>query len=215
MRFLSATGAARRLAVSALAVAAGLCLVASPTAAQSVTDSFAGFSTSSNEPINIESDTLEVRDAEKIAIFRGNVMAEQSGMTLRARELLVNYTGDDEQSGSGGSQITKITAEGKVLIVTDSEQTATSDWANFDVASQTVVIGGNVVLSQGENVIKGDRLVIDLTTGRSRFENEGQPAAGQRVRGLFKPRKSGEDPARRAADTGPPLPAGGTAAPPP
>ena len=62
------------------------------------------------------------------------------------------------------------------------DQTATSTWARFDVKSQTVTIWGDVVLSQGENVIKGDRLVIDLKTNRSRFENQGDVATGKRPR---------------------------------
>ena len=55
-----------------------------------------------------------------------------------------------------------------------------------------MTIGGNVVLTQGENVIKGDRLVIDLKTGRSRFEHTGDPATGKRprVKGLFMPQQS-------------------------
>ena len=92
-----------------------------------------------------------------------------------------------------GTQITSITAEGKVLIESGDDQTSTSDWALFDVIKQTVTIGGNVVLSQGENVIKGDQLVIDLKTNRSRFVHQGDPSKRQRVRGLFMPKKSGED----------------------
>jgi hypothetical protein len=40
-------------------------------------------------------------------------------------------------------------------------------------------------------VIKGDRLVIDLTTGESRFENTGNPATGGRIRALFMPKQEG------------------------
>jgi lipopolysaccharide export system protein LptA len=48
-------------------------------------------------------------------------------------------------------------------------------------------VGGNVVLTQGQNVLKGDRLVIDLKTGESRFENPGTTTAGGRIRALFVP----------------------------
>jgi len=173
-----------------------------PTAAraQNVATNFGGFSGNSNEPINIEADTLEVQDANKIAIFSGNVKAVQGTMTMRSKQLKVKYS--DEQAGaagaagekkSGGSQITSIKAEGKVLIESGDDQTSTSDWAIFDVIKQTVTIGGNVVLSQGGNVIKGDQMVIDLKTKRSRFVNQGDPSKRQRVRGLFMPKKSGED----------------------
>jgi lipopolysaccharide export system protein LptA len=52
-----------------------------------------------------------------------------------------------------------------------------------------VTVGGNVVLTQGKNVLKGDRLVIDLKTGESRFENSGNTAAGGRIRALFMPKE--------------------------
>ena len=159
--------------------------------AQSLSDNIAGLTKKTDQPIDIQSDTLEVLDDEKRAIFRGNVEAVQGSMTLRSRELLVNYDGGEGLSGSN-SRITKIRADGKVLITTEKNQTATSDWAIFDVKTQLVTIGGNVVLSQGENVIKGDRLVIDLKTGRSRFENEGQVAEKKRVRGIFKPKQANE-----------------------
>jgi lipopolysaccharide export system protein LptA len=183
---------ARPLAIlSALALAAALGLLpAGGAGAQAVSDSFGGFSTDSNAPIDIEADTLEVLDAEQVAIFRGNVKAVQGDMTLRSKTLHVSYTGDEGMQDSC-TEITRIRAEGPVIITTKEDQTSTSDWALFDVKSQTVTIGGNVVLSQGENVIKGDRLVIDLKTGRSRFENPDDVASDgrKRVKGLFMPQQ--------------------------
>lgn len=199
------------------AILAFACLFAAPPAsAQMFTEKFGGFS-KSTEPIDIESDSLEVRDQDKVAIFKGNVKAAQGKTTLRARELRVSYSGDAGVAASDGekaavadkpagdakqpdgkrkgkdkpsTQITKIEAKEKVLVTIEQDQTATSDWAIFDVKAQTVTIGGNVVLSQGGNVIKGDRLVIDLKTSQSRFETgAGGPA---RVKGVFMP-KQGKD----------------------
>ena len=156
-------------------------MLTGPLAAQSINQNIAGFSRDSNAPIDIESDTLEVQDSQKLAIFRGNVKAVQADMTLRSKELHVKYSGGQGAQGAG-NRITTIRAKGKVVITTKDDQTATSDWALFDVKSQTVTISGNVVLSQGKNVIKGDRLVIDLKTNRSRFENKGDIATGKRPR---------------------------------
>ena len=167
-------------------------LIGQPNAlqAQGMGDRIANLTNNSDKPIDIEADTLEVLDAEKRAIFKGNVKASQGGMTLRTRQLAVSYSGEQGLSGSS-SKITRIRADGKVLIETETNQTATSDWADFEVVKQVMTIGGNVVLSQGENVIKGDRLVIDLKTGHSRFENEGQQATPGRVRGIFTPNQLG------------------------
>jgi len=92
--------------------------------------------------------------------------------------------------GDNGTKITKIYAKGDVVINSDQEQTTTSDWAIYDVPGKTVTVGGNVVLTQGKNVLKGDRLVIDLTTGESRFDNSGNAVAGkQRIKALFMPKQ--------------------------
>jgi lipopolysaccharide export system protein LptA len=108
--------------------------------------------------------------------------------------------GDTKAGGGGalggdGTQISKIEARGEVIITSDQDQTTTSDWALYDVPAQQVTVGGNVVLMQGKNVLKGDRLVIDLATGESRFENPGNAAAPGRIRALFMPKdaKPGDD----------------------
>jgi lipopolysaccharide export system protein LptA len=212
-------------------------LAATPAPAQTMTNTFGGFSKNSNQPIDIESDVLVVHDAQKYATFKGNVKAVQGTTTLRSRELDVHYvgsgsdsltkgpdttgstpaptpgatpgTGDAKPSGVGlgtnnGTQISKIEARGEVVITSDQDQTTTSDWALYDVPAQLVTVGGNVVLMQGKNVLKGDRLVIDLKTGESRFENRGSTAAGGRIRALFMPKevKPGDDNSKSDASSG-------------
>ena len=88
--------------------------------------------------------------------------------------------------GDNGTKITRIYARGDVVINSDQDQTTTGDLADYDVPGQTVVVSGNVVLTQGKNVLKGDRLVINLTTGESRFDpgsaNSGKPG---RIKAIF------------------------------
>jgi len=177
--------------------------------AQGIGTSFEGYKKSADKPIDIEADILEVDDKKKLAVFRGNVVARQGGFSLKAKELQVHYTGDagsnltptsaddpgkpdaaaSKQKGARGSRITRIEAKGKVLVTTKEGQSATSEWARFHVVKQVVTIGGSVVLSQGENVLRGDRLVIDLKSGKSRFEVAGE-SGKQRIRGLFQPKRN-------------------------
>jgi lipopolysaccharide export system protein LptA len=188
----------------------GLLALASPLAAQTLSNSFGGLSESSDEPIDIESDVLTVYDAKKYATFKGNVKAVQGTTTLRAAELDVHYVGGGAEKITGQkaaepvpaanqpatpagpeAQISKIEARGSVVITSDDDQTTTSDWALYDVPAQLVTVGGNVVLSQGQNVLKGERLIINLKTGESRFENPGNAATGGRIRALFMPKQDG------------------------
>ena len=190
-----------------------------------MTNTFGGFSKNSDQPIDIESDVLVVHDAKKYATFKGNVKAVQGTTTLRATELDVHYVGGGGASltgsratgaalpptpsreGAGGevrpqaTQISKIEAKGNVIITSEQDQTTTSDWALYDVPAQIVTVGGNVVLMQGKNVLKGDRLVIDLKTGESRFENNGKTVAGGggRIRALFVPKEDAKDGKKAAA----------------
>lgn len=170
--------------------------VTNVTHAQSIAESFGGFSKKNNEPIKIEADTLEVLDDKKIAIFSGNVKVVQGKFQLVSKKLKVTYSG-----GVGGKNkkeaagIKQIDATGKVAINTPDNQSATSDWAKFDVLAKIVTIGGNVVLSQSGNVMRGDTLVIDLNTGRSKFHSttkaSGQkPGKRPRISGVFFPGKN-------------------------
>jgi lipopolysaccharide export system protein LptA len=98
--------------------------------------------------------------------------------------------------GDNGTKITRIYARGDVVINSDQDQTTTGDLADYDVPGQMVTVSGNVVLTQGKNVLKGDRLVINLTTGESRFDpgtaNSAKPA---RIKAIFQKQEaaSGDD----------------------
>ena len=160
-----------------------------------------GFSQNRDQPVHIEAATLEVRDKEKQATFSGNVRVTQGDTGLRSNTLVVFYDQGGE-NGSGGSmkaatpgpggqqKIKKLEARGSV-VVTQKEQTATGDLGLFDMRTNTVTLSGNVVLTQGPNVLRGERLVVDLTSGVSRVES-GKNGQG-RVQGLFMPGSAGPD----------------------
>lgn len=134
------------------------------------------FQTDPNAPIDVEADTLTASDKAKTAIFRGDVRVVQGAFTIRAPELTAVYSGqaaiaaDGTKQAGGGTQLERIKATRKVLITSGSDQSVVGDWAEFDTRSNTAVIGGNVVLSQGRNVVRGQKLVIDMVTGKSRME---------------------------------------------
>ena len=111
----------------------------------------ASYSANADKPMDIESDSLEVDDKKKIATFKGNVSATQGDFNLRAKEIQVTYT-DSKKSGTkketasnaptspipggGAGDIQQIDAKGKVLMNAKDGQTATSDWAVFEVKKQ-------------------------------------------------------------------------------
>ena len=163
-----------------------------------------GFSQNRDQPVHIEAAKLEVRDKQKVATFSGDVRVKQGDTGMRCRILKVYYERDEDNGkgkpktqtmpaatpGPGGEQrIKRLEAIGNV-VVTQKEQTASGNLGIFDMKSNTVTLTGNVVMTQGQNVLRGDKLVVNLTSGVSRVES-GKNGSG-RVEGLFMP--SGEGP---------------------
>lgn len=148
------------------------------SAPASDTSAFAGLGENRNAPIQIEADQLEVREKDKTAVFSGNVSVRQDDATLRTQRLVVFYTGEGSglSNGAGGApqqNISRLEATGKVL-VTSRDQTATGDQANFDVQARKLELSGNVTLTQGKNVLRGGKLLVDLTTGEARMVSSAQ-----------------------------------------
>ncbi len=143
------------------------------------------FKHDSSQPIEITADTLDVAQADQTAIFSGNVVAIQGELRLGSDNLRVYYRGGEARTAAQGA-ISKLDAIGAVA-VSSPRETATSEWAVYDVDSGQITLGGKVVLTRGENVLRGEQLVIDLESGQSRIV--GAQGAGGRVKGLFIPAK--------------------------
>ena len=137
-----------------------------------------------DQPIDIVADQLEVRQNEDIAIFRGAVEASQGDLRLMADTLTVFYASAQDVDNPS---IARIDASGAVSISSPSES-ADGEWGVYDVTKRLITIGGNVTLRRGENVLVGERLEIDLTTGVTRFDGSSLAVESDiagRVRGRF------------------------------
>lgn len=93
-------------------------------------------------------------------------------------------------------KIKKIEALGGV-IVTSKEQKATGDRADFMMKENIVILTGNVVVSQGQNVMRGDKLIVELNTSKAHMEAGTKDKPG-RVQGLFLP--SDKDEKKKGGD---------------
>jgi lipopolysaccharide export system protein LptA len=163
-----------------------------------------GFSQNRDKPVKINAAELEVHDKDKIAVFSGDVHLIQGDTSMRSSKLVVFY--DDQppppapapKSGKGAQASTQITpqqnqqikrveARGSV-IVTQKDQTATGNEGIFDMRANTVTMQGNVLISQGTSVIRGDKLTVNMTTGDAAVtaaEKCDKPPC--RVTGVFDP----------------------------
>jgi len=146
----------------------------------------ASFKTDPQAPIDVSADSLDVNDQKKVAVFRGDVDATQDTFKIRCAELSAFYKGEAglmDAANPGGapkggekasSELTRIEARKEVRVTSKDGQTATGDWADFDAKTNKVVMGGNVVLSRGKSMVRGTRLLIDMTTGESKIDTAPQ-----------------------------------------
>jgi lipopolysaccharide export system protein LptA len=190
------------------------------SAVQGVPNAMQGFSQNRDQPIQIEAAALEMRDKKKEATFSGNVKVVQGDTTMTSKTLVVFYESSSGQPapppanakgaksapmqsatpGPGGSSsIKRLEAKGSV-VVTQKDQVVTGETAIFDTKANLITMLGGVVLTQCKNVLRGDRLLVDMTTGVSRVESD-----GGKVQGLFI-QQSGQACGSPPAGSGPAIP---------
>jgi lipopolysaccharide export system protein LptA len=172
-------------------------------AVSGVPNAMQGFTQNRDQPIQIEAASLEMRDKKKEATFSGNVKVVQGDTTMTSKTLVVFYESSGGSNGStgaapaqpanakaaakpaagapmqsatpgpgGASSIKRLEARGNV-VVTQKDQVVTGETAVFDTKANLITMLGGVVLTQCQNVLRGDRLMVDMTTGVSRVESDG------------------------------------------
>ncbi|OQW61068.1 MAG: hypothetical protein A4S14_18105 [Proteobacteria bacterium SG_bin9] len=171
-----------------------------------------GFSQNRDKPIRIDATSLEVRDKDKAATFTGNVKVVQGDTTMYCKVLVVFYEQSGGQSGgdqskaamktatpgpAGSSSVKRLEARGGVR-VEQKDQVVTGDLGIFDTKTNLVTVTGNVVLTQNQNVLKGEKLVVDMTTGVSKVDSPG----GKGVSALINTSNSKDSPGGLATPMG-------------
>ncbi len=134
----------------------------------------------SNAPIDVASDRIEVQDRADRAIFSGNVRVKQAALTLDTQRLTLSYS-----SGSG-VKINRLDASGGVVVRSPSE-TARGNFGIYDLNRKLITLIGAVQLNRGGSQINGQRLTIDLNSGRAVVDGGGRGIgqSGGRVTGRF------------------------------
>lgn len=180
-------------------------MAATPVLAQKAKGSgapFAGFGSNSKEPIKIDSNKLEVFDKENRAVYSGDVVVVQGQTIVRSSTMTIHYVSAKSAGGgtsapaAGQNSIRKIDFDGPVS-VTSGTQAATGKFMTYDAQSETVTLTGNVVISDCDNVQRGERAVYDVRSGRATVD----AGAKGRVQGVFTP--GSEDKKKAAGECGP------------
>ena len=115
------------------------------------------------KPIEILADTMEWNKQLGQAIAIGNAKAIQGESIIKADKIIAVLDKTDNQ------KIKKLLANGNVEFLKD-KQFATGDKAIYHLDQDKVIITGNVKLERDNNIVKGEKLIIDFLTGLSKIE---------------------------------------------
>lgn len=156
-----------------------------------------GLGPDSDGPVDITADELEVQNKACVSVWRGKAEALQGQTRLRAdllRAVMATKPGAAGAVGTGAcGDLIRMEAEGSVFYVTAKDQRVRGDAGVYDAASETVTLTGDVVAVQGQNVLRGTKMVFNTKTGEGRMVGSSTGAnAKSRPRGVFYPSKKSE-----------------------
>lgn len=135
---------------------------------------------SNDGPIEMTSDKTEAFSNEHKAVLTGRVEVLQGQIRLRSDRLVIYYrnkTGSHSPvttasaGASGMGEIDRAEAYGNVYLVTPTE-VVRGDQAVYTADDDTIVVTGRVILTRGESVAEGRRLVVNRTAGTSTLEGD-------------------------------------------
>jgi lipopolysaccharide export system protein LptA len=147
----------------------------------------------SSAPVDISADEQEVINSQCKTIFRGAVEVLQDKARMRANVMTVynrrKAPGRASSSPSGNNDcgdVDHVEADGNVFYVTP-EQTVRGDHAVYDYGTDTIVVTGDVVAVQGQDVARGDRMTIKTKTNDVKMESNATGRGKTRVRAVLYP----------------------------
>ncbi len=132
----------------------------------------------SDKPVQVDGDRLEVLEDQGKAIFEGNVRVVQGETILRTGKLEIYYVRNADGSvATGGAQIDRLEASNGVNIQSGT-QVATGETGTFDMASEILTLSGKrVTLSEDGNVATGCKLTVNMRNSRAKLEGCGTGAS--------------------------------------
>ena len=140
-----------------LALATLLCLPMALSAQSNI--NIGGITVDPTEAVEISADNLTVEQESGTAIFSGNVVVGQGDLRISAGRVEVVYA---EAAG----EIAQLRASGGVTFATATEA-AEADSASYDLAQESLVLSGEVLLTQGATAISADEMRVDLASGNA------------------------------------------------
>lgn len=136
------------------------------------TPAMAQLSQDPDAPIDITGETFEAFEGRDMAIWTGDVQVVQAEAVLTAPKLSI--------FGIANGNINRIEASGGIRY-TNGVESISGDKATYREEDGTIIVTGNVVVVQDNQVMSGERLIYHIDNGELRFS----ASDSGRVRGIF------------------------------
>ncbi|MEM9250004.1 MAG: lipopolysaccharide transport periplasmic protein LptA [Pseudomonadota bacterium] len=140
-------------------------LLVGAAGAQGTDLTFGDGQATSDQPVEITADALDVNRDAGLATFTGNVVVTQGALRLTGATVNVVYgPGPD-----GQTDVQEVTAEGNVVLV-NGEDAAEGETALYTVATGLIVMTGDVLLTRPDSAMTGEKLTVHVDDGTGRME---------------------------------------------
>jgi len=140
-------------------------------------------SSDGQQPIQVEADSLEVRDQENISIYTGNVHLNQGSLEFRCERLTLYF---DDQKQLILMEMTGSPATFRQLDDQQQELNGQADQLQYRQSESILILSGNARFSHVGDTIEGNKIQINT-------ENDSVQAGSSdpdsRVKMLIQPKK--------------------------
>lgn len=138
------------------------------------------------DPLVIEANRLDMKDARKLLTYSGNVLVTNGPSTLKSADLTIHLDNATSGPASTTDRVNRIDANGPVVINTQKEAYS-GNLLQYDRQKNKIYMNGNVTIQQGDGLTKADNLEYDkaggtaLLTGNVVFQKGAAVVKGEKL----------------------------------
>ena len=140
-----------------------------------IADESLAFKTDILAPLKVNADTMYLDKVELEGGFSGSVNIKQGPLNLKSDQMRFLFTNNEKMP-----LITYLFASEGVIIANEN-MTASGNNASYSVWKNEILLEGNVIVTNNFTSMRGEKLFIDLETGKINFLSDG--AGNNKIRG--------------------------------
>ena len=133
------------------------------------------FKTDIRAPLKVNAENMYLDKVSLEGALSGSVSIKQGPLYLKSDQMRFTFTNDQKMP-----LITNLFAS-QGVIISNEDMTASGNNASYSVKKNVILLEGNVVVNNNFTSMKGEKLFIDLETGKINFLSDDQQ--NNRIRG--------------------------------